>query len=93
MNLATSNHIWFVIKLFRLSWYQIEFRLVPKQSEKGNYNPKFSFIQQDSEKNISEKKKKEVDLFRYHDVATSPFFYGINSEYNYFFLYFIIENF
>ena len=40
--LLVLNQIWIVFTHFR------QFRLVPKQSEKCNYNPKFGFIHQDS---------------------------------------------
>ena len=40
MSLVQFNQIWIVIALFRLIWNQLEFGVVPKQSEKCNYNTK-----------------------------------------------------
>ena len=37
LKLVNLNQIWIVITIFRLIWYQTEFRFVPNQSEYCNY--------------------------------------------------------
>ena len=39
-----SNQIWIVIFLFPFIWHQTDFRLVPNQLEKENYNPNLVWI-------------------------------------------------
>ena len=44
LNLINLNQILITITIFQSIWYQMEFCLVPNQSEKGNYNRKSDHI-------------------------------------------------